>query len=123
MRNKGWNQRRGVALLPTAISLHQDGLAVVFQMRDEGFGRGGFLMMPGPNEKLQQNGSKSNSLGGKPVVRAAPVALHRFGNQNAGGFKLVQTVRENVGGNALARTLELTKRAVAAHHHVANDQQ
>src|ERR1035441_6274027 len=109
MRNKGWNQRRGVALLPTAISLRQDGLAVLFQMRNEGFGRGGFLMMPGPNEKLQQNGSKSNPLGRKTVMSATPVALHRFCNQNACGFKLVQTVRENVGGNALARTLKLTE--------------
>src|SRR5579862_5589441 len=103
-------------MLPTAISLRQNSGAVFFQLLDVGTGRGGLFVMPRPDEKLQQHRSQRDALGGETVIGAARVAFHRLSVQNARGFKLMQAVGKDVGGNALARMLKLTKRAVAANH-------
>src|SRR5579872_5479144 len=50
--------------------------------------------------RSEQNGSQIDALFRQPVMGAAPVALRRFGGQNSRGFKFVEAVGEDVGGNS-----------------------
>jgi hypothetical protein len=76
-----------------------------------------------PDKHLKQYGSEGDALLCEAVMRAAAIVGSGFMNENAAGLELLQSVREDVGGNALAGALELAKRTVAAHHHVSNDEE
>ena len=108
-------------MFPAAKRLGENRVAVLLKLCDVGFGSGGCLVMRGPNEQFEQNRSQGDALLRQTVVSAAAV-VGRFCQDNSRSLQLPQSIGQNVGCNALPRTLELAKRAVAAHHHVANYQ-
>jgi len=56
-------------------------------------------------------------------MRAAAIIGSGLANEDAAGLELLQPVRKDVGGDTFTGALELAKRAVAAHHHVPDDEQ
>src|SRR5216683_5267174 len=113
----------GVSLLPAAAGFGEDLFAVVRHVGDDRTGRSGVLVACAPDEQLEEHGSEVDALLGEAVVDSAGVSCLRLGEDDARGFELLQAVGEDVGGYAFACLLELLERAVAADHHVADDEQ
>src|SRR5436309_2517825 len=80
-------------------------------------------MLRTPDEQLQNSGRQIDSLFRQPVMHASAICFLAFGGDDTCRLKLLQPVRQNVGGDSLARILEILKTVEAPHHHVANDQQ
>ena len=59
----------------------------------------------------------------QPVVHPSSIRLFHLRGDDPRRFELLQTVRQDVGGDPLARFLELLERPEPANHQIADDQQ
>jgi hypothetical protein len=82
-----------------------------------------WLVPRAPDKHLKQYGSEGNSLLREAVVCTSAVIGSGFMNENAASLELLQSIRQDVGGNAFTGALELAKGAVATHHHVPHDKE
>ena len=82
------------------------------------------VLVPGPpNEQLQKYRSQVNAFLRQPVIHPASIRLLYRGGDDPRCLELLQTVRQDVSGNAFTRSLEVFKCPVAANHQIADDQQ
>ncbi len=96
-------ERRRIPLAPPPPDFRNHLFAIVCHSRNQRAGRTRLLMARRPNEQLQEDRRKINSLFRQPVVHSAPVGFLLFGGNDPGRFEALQAVRQNVGGNSLAR--------------------
>jgi len=116
-------ERRWIPLAPPPPDFCDHLFAIVCHFRNQRAGCTCLLMARRPNEQLQKHRSQVNSLLRQPVVHSAPVGFLLSGGNDPGRFEALQAVRQNVGGNSLARFLELLKRPEPANHQIADDEQ
>ncbi len=72
---------------------------------------------------FEKNRGQRDSLRREPVMAAAFIFLRCLAQHDAGDIESLQPVGQNVGGNAFPCALEFAEGSVAAHHHIANQQQ
>lgn len=128
MRGGDWriewrNQRRWIALFPAAKGLSEHLFAVLGHLGDDGARSGSFFMLRAPYQQVKQNRRQGNALGCEAITGAAAVFRVWLGGDDSSSLKPAQPVGKYVGGNAFAGALKLAEGAVAAHHHVANQEQ
>jgi hypothetical protein len=80
--------------------------------------------MPGsPDQQIQQDRRKVDALLRQPVVHATAISALRLGGDDATGLEPLQSVGQDVAGDAFARLLKLLEGVVAANHQITHDQQ
>ena len=112
-----------VLFLPTPTRFGENLLAILLHLVYHGAGRARFFVPRAPNEQLQKNRRKVNSLLREPVVEFAPIRFFNSSGENPRRLEFAQTIRQNVGGNPLARSVEFLECPVASNHQIANNQQ
>src|SRR5207237_7019883 len=59
----------------------------------------------------------------QPVIDSSAIALLRFWCDDSRRLQPLQSLRQNIGGDAFARFLKLSESSEAAHHQIADDEQ
>jgi len=109
--------------LPAPPGFGENLLAILLHFIYHGAGRTRFFVPRAPDEQFQKNRRKIDSLLREAVIHLAPIRFFDSSGDNPRQLKFAQTIRQNIGGNRLARSLEFPECPVAANHQIANDQQ
>jgi hypothetical protein len=109
--------------LPPSPDFRENFPAILLYLRDESAGCPCVLVPRAPNQQLQQNRRQVNSLLRQPVVHTPAISLLYFRGDDSSRFKLLETVRQNVGRDAFTRFLKLSESSEAANHQIADNQQ
>jgi hypothetical protein len=81
------------------------------------------LVARGPQDHFSEHGSEINAFGRERIDALAPIDGIFLRGDNAKVLETTKTVGENVGGNFFGGLQKLVKVAIAAEHHVAENEQ
>jgi len=95
-------QRSRIPFLPSPPSLRKNNLAVLGHLNHYGARCSRLFVPRSPDQQLQQHRSQIDSLFRKTIVNLSSVCLLSLGGNDPHRLKLLQTISQNIAGNALA---------------------
>jgi hypothetical protein len=83
----------------------------------------GFFVSCRPHHHFRKNRREVDSFCGERINHFSAVGSVPFRGDNSVGFQTAQAVRQNIAGDFFIGLKEFVKAAVAANHHVSQDQE